>query len=89
MMMNGLPIITSDARGLRSMFKDRENALFAKIQNYDDDIFFVDNIKKCIIELIENPSFKLKLKNNSFSNYRNHYTFNKMCEQYQHIFDRL
>lgn len=86
MMSHGLPVIASDAFGVRCMFQDSVNAYIAPIGNRKKSDKFVDKLVECTLDLLNNPVEQKKLRNNARRILKEKYNFLDMKEHYKAVF---
>lgn len=90
MMMHGLPIIASDAIGLRDMLRDGENALIAKIGNPKNDYReYVTNLTNCINRLLDSAELKKSISSSVTDTYKKQYHFCHMKKRYKRLIEEL
>ena len=85
MMMFHLPIVASDAYGVRNMFNEGCNALIAKIGDRNNDSEFVKTLANRILELLLNVEKKKQLALNARKMYEERYTIEIMRNRYKKL----
>ncbi|GEM66215.1 glycosyl transferase [Sphingobacterium faecium NBRC 15299] len=86
MMKFGLPIVCSDANGLRSMFENNVTAIVTEITNYQDSEMFVNSFYKGIKSILESESLAKRLRRGAHKKYLQSYTHDKMISKYLKLF---
>ncbi|WP_278704688.1 glycosyltransferase [Parabacteroides goldsteinii] len=89
MMMERLPVVTSDAYGVRNMFKEGENALIAKIGDRNDENEFIQNLTSRILELLWDDEKRERIAFNARKTYEDKYVIEKMRDGYLQLIDSL
>lgn len=89
MKMNRMRIISSDGRGLKSMFRNDNNAIIAEIVDYENDLYYIRNLEESIIKMIESCCLKRKPLNNCDIKFPLNYTFDNMKELYEDMINEL
>jgi glycosyltransferase involved in cell wall biosynthesis len=90
MMIQGLPIITSDGLGLRDMFQDGENSLVDKIGNPVDNYReYKTNLTDCINRLLDSKELKEKISSNVIDTFKGKYQYYHMRRQYKNLMKEL
>ncbi|MFV0269566.1 MAG: glycosyltransferase [Draconibacterium sp.] len=78
MMQHGLPIVCSDAPGLKELFINRESALLALLRKRSDGLLGLEitdyELIDAITQLLHKNSLAKKLARNAQTNWQNHYT---------------
>lgn len=85
MLMFGLPIVSTDGNGLKSMFIHGENALIASIGNHKRTETFARHLLQCFRRMI-NIKTRIRLANNARNCYCKKYTQDCMSKGYTQIF---
>jgi len=81
-MQYSLPIITTGIGGLTDIVEDKKNGF---IVNTNDPIQLSD----AIIKLINNPELRIKMGNEGYIKFKNHFTIKKFEERIDEIFDQF
>ena len=89
MMMYGLPIVVSDANGLRDMFTDKENAVVVPLGDRQNSKEFTGHIRDALMLLLESEQLRRELGKKAKQTYRNTYSLTAMCERYQRFFNNI
>ena len=90
MMMYGLPIIASDAIGLRDILRDGENAIIAKIGNPKNDYEeFTTNLTNCIVRLLSSEKLKKRISSNITDTFLKQYHSCHMRKRYNKMIEEL
>lgn len=93
MMQHGLPIVCSDAPGLKEIFVDEENALFAPLQERANGLLGLEiSAKKLynpIKKLLGNASLARKLRQNAHANWQNKHTTSRMGQATMKVYEQL
>lgn len=90
MMMYGLPIIASDAIGLRDILRDGENAIIAKIGNPKNDYEeFTTNLTNCIVRLLSSEKLKKRISSNITDTFIKQYHSCHMRKRYNKMIEEL
>lgn len=61
MMMYGLPIVVSDANGLRDMFTDKENAVVVPLGDRQNSKEFTGHIRDALMLLLESGTIEARI----------------------------
>ena len=77
-MANGLPILASDAPGLRDMIEDGRNGLLFIRRD-------VSSLKQCILRYHSDPSLAASAGEQAREEYRRHYSFDAVAAQYREL----
>lgn len=88
MLMFGLPIVTTDGNGLKSMFVHEENALVANIGSRKHIKTLSRHLMHCFREML-NTEIRERLGRNARTCYCEKYTQEKMSEGYAQIFKNI
>ncbi|MBE6286733.1 MAG: glycosyltransferase [Mediterranea massiliensis] len=89
-MMNcGLPIVATDAIGIRCMFKNGINACISPIKNTKKTNLLKKNLLKSILLVLNNPTLQIKLKLNGYRILKEKYSYNSMKEKYNTLFQTI
>lgn len=86
MMSHGLPVIASDAFGVRCMFQDKVNAYIAPIGNRKKSEKFIEELVECTLRLLNDSNERKRLKDNARRILKEKYNFSDMEEHYKAIF---
>lgn len=89
MMMHGLPVVASDAYGLRNMFHDGLNGKLAKIGDRENSEEFSENIATAILDILASRELQHKLRKGALSVFQSTYHARHMKENYKHLLDSL
>lgn len=93
MMQHGLPIVCSDAPGLKELFADGKSALFAPLQARTDGLLgleiSVQELYRAIKQLLDNESLARKLSQIAHANWQNHYTSAHMGQATIQVYEQL
>ena len=89
MMIHRLPIVASDAYGVKNMFKEGKNALIAKIGDRNNENEFVQNLTNRILELLQDDKKREKISQNARKTFEKKYVSEKMRDGYLQLFDNL
>lgn len=89
MMMRGLPLVVSDANGLKSMFKDNKNAKVARIGNKLDKREFSHNISVAVSKLLTSEKSRGMLGDGAKHTFESNYSLLPMCRRYQHFLQKI
>jgi glycosyltransferase len=89
MMMHQLPIVASDAHGVRNMFKEGENALIAKIGDCNNENEFIQNLANRMLELLLDDKKRGRIALNARKVYEDKYVIEKMRDAYLQLFNSL
>lgn len=89
MMMHGLPVVASDAYGLRNMFHDGLNAKLAQIGDRENDEEFAGNIATAILEILASRRLQQELSAGAVSAFQSTYHARHMKENYKRLLDSL
>lgn len=89
MMMYKLPVVASDCNGLKEMFQDGYNAKIAKIGNRSNPQEFKNNLKKAIIDLLDNEELRYQLGQNAQEIYTSKYSISSMRKRYRNFYAKL
>lgn len=81
-MFNGLPIIASDANGLKDIIKDGENGILFKSQNSRE-------LADKIAYLIKNKDIALKISKEASKGFNGNFSFNKVVSQYEKLYENI
>ena len=84
MLMFGLPIVTTDGNGLKSMFTHEENALVANIGRRKDPAVFSRHLLQCFRKML-NEKTRTHLARNARDCYCRRYTQEQMSRGYTQI----
>lgn len=87
MMMERLPVVASDAYGVRNMFKEGGNALIAKIGDRNNENEFIQNLTNRILELLRDDEKRERIAFNARKAYEDKYVIEKMIDGYLQLFD--
>lgn len=86
MMSYGLPVVASDAFGVKCMFQNGINALTACIGERSTPEIFAQNLADSTLHLLNNPNIWKKLQDNARRILKEKYTFEAMEKHYKAIF---
>lgn len=89
MMMHGLPIVSSDGRGLNNMFRDGINARIARIDNPGKEEVFRKNLTDAISELLSSETLRAAIGKEARMCFKMTYDIRHMQKQYEAFFKRL
>lgn len=89
MMKHGLPIVSSDGFGIRSMFQHGKNSLVAKIGDRKKEKIFADNLAEALLQLLQSKELRLQIKTNSRKVYELKYRQGKMTKAYDKLLTDL
>lgn len=89
MMMHGLPVVASDAYGLRNMFCDGLNARLAEIGNRENNEVFAGNLATGILAILGSTELRSRLSEGAASVYQSTYHIRQMKENYKRLLDSL
>lgn len=89
MMMHGVPVVASDAYGLRNMFLDGVNGRIARIGDRNNKEEFVQNTADAILELMRSPHTRNMLSEGAKAVYRTKYHIDKMVNDYKCLLETL
>lgn len=89
MMMQGIPVVASDAYGLRNMFLDGVNARIAKIGDRNNKDEFARNTAGAILELMRSSHTRNMLSEGAKAVYETKYHIDKMVNDYKCLLDSL
>jgi glycosyltransferase len=89
MMMNSLPIISSDGFGVKCMFREGINAKIAKIGNRNNLKEFRNNLSNAILELLKNDELCKILALQARKVYESEYSIKILENNYRNLFDNL
>ena len=89
MMMHGLPVVASDAYGLRNMFRDGLNARVAKIGDRENNEEFAENLATGILAILGSTELRDRLSEGAASVYQSTYHIRQMKENYKRLLDSL
>ena len=80
-MLGGLPVIASDVGGVGELVENRRNGLLIRPNN-------VDELTEAVIEIIKNPSDRVRMGRASYETAMADYTVAKMIEGYQNLYQQ-
>ena len=93
MMQHGLPIVCSDAPGLKELFAEGKSALFAPLKARTDGLLgleiSVQELYRAIKQLLDNESLARKLSQIAHTNWQNHYTTTRMGQATINVYRQL
>lgn len=89
MLMHGLPLVVSDANGLKDMFTDKENAVVAPLGDRQNPKEFTGHIRDALIQLLGSEQLRQELGKKARQTYRDMYSLAAMCERYQRFFKNI
>lgn len=89
MMMHGLPIVSSDGRGLNGMFRDGINARIAHIDNPEKEEGFRKNLTEAISELLSSETLRTTMGKEARKCFKTMYEIRHMQKQYETFFEKL
>lgn len=87
MMMHGLPIISTNGRGVRNMFVDMENSLTADCQN--GRMIFEQELCEAIIKLLGDKSLSAMLGEKARKYYLDNYQLKLMKQRYLSLLEEI
>ena len=90
MMLHRLPIVCSNAPGLKELFVEGESALFTPLHKRTDGLLgleiSVQELCKAIKQLLDNASLARKLSQNAHANWENQYTAAEMGQATMNVY---
>lgn len=89
MMMHGLPVVASDAYGLRNMFKEGVNAQIARIEDRENSEGFVKNMAIAILDILASKKRCKDLREGAEAMFQSVYHTRNMKENYKCLLDSL
>jgi len=93
MMQHGLPIVCSDAPGLKELFINEENSLIAPLQARTNGLLGLEitsqGLYKAIKRLLTDRVLARKLSQNVYNNWQNHYTAAHMGQATMQVYQQL
>lgn len=87
MLMHGLPIITTNARGVRNMFHNMENSLTVNCRGSKSQ--FEEELYEAMLRLLTDDELLNNLRKKSRQWYLNHYRVEQMKERYLSLVKEL
>lgn len=88
MMMHKLPIVSSDGFGIKDMFREGENALIAKIEEYENSEKFENNLSTRILNLLQSLDLCDKLRDTSRQTYMQKYNSDASNSNYTLLLEK-
>lgn len=83
MMMHCVPLVVSDANGLKSMFNNGESAQMARLgQNVKE---YENHLTYAILYMLDNPCKAIEMSRQARNIYKNNYTEKQMYEGYKNL----
>lgn len=89
MMRCGLPVVASDAYGLRNMFQESVNARIARIGDRENSEEFVRNMAIAILDVLTSRKLCKELSEGSEAIFQSVYHIRNMTENYKRLLDSL
>lgn len=89
MLMFGLPIVASNAFGVKNMFRNNVDVRIAEIGNRKNNSEFAANLAKTILELLESEQLCENLSTEARKAYNETYNIQKMKKNYGHLIRSL
>jgi glycosyltransferase len=89
MMLHGLPVVASDANGVKDMFPDGICSKTASIGNRDDKSEYVTNLSNAISLLLEDANLRNRLGENATKWFDANYDISLMKDKYEKLFTEL
>ena len=83
MMKFGLPIVSSDGFGLKSMFQDKNNSLVAPIGNREKETEFINNLTESLLRLLHSKDLQKSFQIKARQTYEKLYISDVMLEGYK------
>lgn len=88
MMMHGIPIVSSDAFGLRDMFRNGDNAIVASIGGRTTKIF-IRNLSIALKKLVSSSVLRYEIGQKAKKVFMDYYSLNMMKKRYEELFKIL